>query len=273
MTGLSDDAGQFFADRYSRQSLFYGIGDEGQRRIRAGRVLVVGCGGLGTAQLTLLVRAGVGHITVVDRDVVESSNLARQILFDESDALAGAPKATAGAAAARRVNSEVEVTSFVAAVSADNIVSLVDGVDVVLDATDNMATRYLINDACVQRGVPWVYGGVVAATGTTATIIPGETACLRCLFPPTPAMASLPTCRSVGVLSGIVVSVAARQWAEAIKLLVGDREHLNRGLSYIDIWNNEHQDSEPVLPQPGCPCCGSRRFDFLDGRGATLLGS
>ena len=253
-----------FDDRYSRQALFARVGDDGQRRIGAGKVLLVGCGGLGTAALNLLVRAGVGEITVVDQDRVEASNLARQLLFEEADV--GTPKALAGARAAGRINSAVSVTPVVAHVGAENIVSLATGMDVVVDATDNLATRYLINDACVSLGIPWVYGGVIGSTGMTMTLVPGETACFRCLFPVSgpDAIPALPTCASVGVLSGAVVIVAARQWTETIKLLIGDREHLNRAISYIDVWSNDLQDGEPVAPVPDCPCCAQRRFEFLN---------
>ena len=253
-----------FADRYSRQSKFAFIGQDGQRRIEAGNVLVVGCGGLGSALVNLLARAGVGRITVVDFDVVQASNLPRQLLFGEAEVLAGTPKAVAAVEAVRRINSSVDVTAVVAKVAAENIIDLVAGKDLVLDATDNMPARYLINDACVKLNVPWVYGGVVASNGMSTTIIPGQTACFRCLFPVDGTIDAPPTCATVGVLASAVVIVAARQWTEAIKLLVGDREHINKGVWYIDVWTNDQLLSEPVEPVPDCPCCGQHRFDFLD---------
>ena len=255
---------EVFADRYARQSKFSSIGEEGQRRIEAGNVLVVGCGGLGSALVNLLARSGVGRITVVDFDVVQASNLARQILFGEAEVLAGATKASAAVEAVRRINSSVEVTAVVDKVSAGNIEGLVAGKDLVLDATDNMPARYLINDACVKLGVPWVYGGVVSSIGMSTTIIPGETACFRCLFPYDGTIDAPPTCATVGVLASAVVIVAAWQWTAAIKLLVGDRDNLNRGVTYVDVWSNDQQTSEPVQPVPDCPCCGQHRFDFLD---------
>ena len=251
-------------DRYSRQTRFSGIRREGQERLRASRVLVVGCGGLGTGTVNLLARSGVGSITVVDRDVVELSNLQRQILFDEADALAGTPKAVAAAEAVGRINCEVTVTPVVADVTPDNVEALVSGADVVLDGTDNLETRYLLNDACVKLGVPWIYGGAVGSTGMSMTVIPGETACFRCLFPTRATSGTVANCETVGVLASTVVMVSAFQWTEAIKLLVGDRDHLNRTMVYFDVWSNDHQEGERLTPSPDCPCCGQRRFEFLE---------
>ncbi len=252
--------------RYSRQARFKGVGASGQTRINNGRVLVIGCGGLGTALVNLLARSGVGTIVVVDRDIVELSNLQRQLLFDEADAAAGTPKAVAAAAACSRINSEITVVPVVADVSADNIESLVEQADLVIDATDNLQTRYLLNDACVKAGVPWIYGGAVAANGMTMTVIPGETACLRCLWPVLPAAGATATCATVGVLGAAVVVIAALQWTEAIKLLVGDRANLSRTLRYLDLWSNDFEQGQPVVPVPDCPCCGQRQFEFLDAK-------
>lgn len=259
-------------DRYSRQVRFAGIGPRGQERIRAARVLVIGCGGLGTGIVNLLARAGVGTITVVDRDLVEFSNLQRQLLFEEADAKAGTPKAVAAAEACARINSEVRVVPVVADVVAGNIEALVDEADLVLDATDNLQTRYLLNDACVKAGVPWIYGGAVGSNGMTMTVIPGETACLRCLWPDPPTAGTTTTCATVGVLGASVAIVAALQWTEAIKLLVGDRDHLSRTLRYLDLWSNDFEQGQPVTPFADCPCCGQRRFEFLErgGDGDTM---
>jgi molybdopterin/thiamine biosynthesis adenylyltransferase len=263
-------------DRYSRQSRFWGIGAAGQQRIRAGHVVVIGCGALGSAGVNLLARAGVGRITIVDRDFVELSNLQRQLLFDEADAAAGLPKAIAAARAVARINSEVEVRPFVADVTPTNVEELVAGADVVLDGTDNFETRYLVNDACVKRGVPWVYGGAVGSTGMSMTIVPGETACFRCLFPAPPPVGSMETCETAGVLAAGIVTVAAIQCAEVLKLLVGDRENRSRGLTAVDVWTNDHLQAEGRLRDPGCPCCGQRRFEYLDtvatSRTASLCG-
>src|SRR5664280_516584 len=196
-------------ERYSRQSRFWAIGPAGQERIRAGHVVVVGCGALGSADISLLARAGVGRITVVDRDFVELSNLQRQLLFEEADAVAGVPKPIAAARAVARINSSVEVRPFVADVTAANVEGFVAGADVVLDGTDNFETRYLINDACVKLGVPWIYGGAVGSTGMSLTVIPGDTACLRCLSPTPAASGTTATCATVGVLASAVVIVSS----------------------------------------------------------------
>src|SRR5664280_218679 len=227
-------------DRYSRQSRFWAIGPAGQERIRAGHVVVVGCGALGSADISLLARAGVGRITVVDRDFVELSNLQRQLLFEEADAVAGVPKAIAAARAVARINSTVEVRPFVADVTAANVEGFVAGADVVLDGTDNFETRYLVNDACVKLGVPWVYGGAVGSTGMSMTIVPGETACFRCLFPAPPPVGSMETCETAGVLASGIVTVAAIQAAEALKILVGDRENRSPGLTAVDVVVRPH---------------------------------
>lgn len=256
-------------DRYSPQSRFWGIGAEGQARLAAGRVLVIGCGGLGSAAIALLARSGVGHLVIVDRDVVELGNLHRQLLYDEADAAAGTPKAMAAAAAVGRINAGVEVEAVVADVNATNVTALVNGAHVVVDGTDNVETRYLLNDACVKAGIPWVYGGAVGSTGMSMTILPGETACFRCLFPTPQRAGTIETSDTAGVLASGVVTVAALQWTEVVKLLVGDREHLNRGLTAFDLWTNDHLQADGVPRRPDCPCCGERRFDYLEAKPAA----
>jgi len=263
-------------DRYSRQSRFWAIGRAGQDRLRAGRILVIGCGALGSAAMNLLARAGVGHITIVDRDFVELSNLQRQLLFDEADAAAGTPKAIAAARAVARINSEVEVRPFVADVTPTNVEQFVAQADVVLDGTDNFETRYLINDACVKLDIPWVYGGAIGSTGMSMTIVPGETACFRCLFPTPQPVGTMETCETAGVLAASVVMVAAIEWAEVVKLLVGDRANLSQGLTALDVWTNDYLHAEGTLRDPDCPCCGQRHFEYLDAlvtsRTASLCG-
>ncbi|WP_128378731.1 ThiF family adenylyltransferase [Streptomyces cavernae] len=254
--------------RYSRQARFRGIGQQGQERLTAGRVLVVGCGALGSVSADLLARSGVGHITVVDRDFVEVSNLQRQLLFDEADAAAGTPKAVAAAEAIGRINSGIVVEPVVADVTPDNVEALVAGADVVLDGTDNLETRYLLNDACVKARIPWIYGGAVGSGGMAMVVLPSRTPCFRCMFPVPAAAGSLDTCETAGVLASAVVMVSAFQWTEAVKLLVGDREHLNLKLVYFDVWENDRLDSDRLDPAPDCPCCGRHRYEFLDA-GAT----
>ncbi len=264
------------SDRYSRQARFSGIGAAGQERLRAGVVLVVGCGALGTVAVDLLARAGVGRITVVDRDFVELSNLQRQLLFDEADAAAGTPKAVAAAAAVARINSEVDVRPIVADVTPDNVERLVEDAQVVLDGTDNFETRLLLNDACVKQGVPWIYGGAIGSTGMAMTVLPGETPCFRCTFPRRPQAGTMATCETAGVLSSTIVTVAALQFTEAVKLLVGDREHLRKGLVAFDVWSNQHEQAVQLARTSDCPCCVLRRFEFLEARvtsrAATLCG-
>lgn len=256
-------------DRYSRQSRFWAVGPAGQARLAAARVAVVGCGALGSVAVDLMARGGVGEIVVIDRDFVELSNLQRQVLFDEADAAAGLPKAVAAARAVGRINSQVKVRPVVADVTPANVEALLDGAMVVLDGTDNFETRYLVNDACVKHGRPWIYGGAIGATGMAMAILPGETPCLRCVFPADQPAAALATCETAGVLGAIVTVVAAVQWTEAVKVLVGDREHLGRGLATFDLWSNEYLQAGGFARRPDCPCCVERRFDYLEARATS----
>ncbi len=232
-----EEAGLGANERYARQTLFTGIKREGQERISQGRVLVVGCGALGTVLANNLVRAGVGYVRIVDRDFVEGNNLQRQVLFDEQDVLRGLPKAVAAAEELRGINSLVEVDARVEDLTAENVEELIAGMDLALDGTDNFETRYLLNDACLKAGIPWIYSGVIAAYGVTMTILPHDTACLRCVFPERPLPGTTPTCDTAGVLNGIVGVVAGMAATEALKLLVGSPQ-LVRGLTWIDLWEN-----------------------------------
>ena len=256
-------------ERYSRQARFWAVGAAGQDRLRAARVAVIGCGALGSAVVDLLARGGVGEMVVVDRDFVELSNLQRQVLFDEADAAAQVPKAVAAARAVGRVNAEVKVHPVIADVTPANVEELVAGAGVVIDGTDNFETRLLVNDACVKQGRPWVYGGAIGATGMAMAIVPGETPCLRCVFPGEQAAGPLATCETAGVLGAIVTMVAAVQWTEAVKILLGDREHLGRGLSTFDLWSNEYLLATGFERLPDCPCCVQRRFDYLAARATS----
>jgi adenylyltransferase/sulfurtransferase len=252
------------SDRYSRQARFSGIGAAGQERLRAGRVLVVGCGALGTVAVDLLARAGVGHVTVVDRDVVERSNLQRQLLFDEADAAAGTPKAVAAAEAVARINSEVEVRPIVADVTPDNVERIVGEAQVVIDGTDNFETRYLINDAAVKLGKPWIYGGCIGSQGMMLPILPGDTPCLRCVVEDSPPPGTSPTCETAGILGSTVNIVASFQATEAFKILCGRTNVLRRAMLVLDIWENDQHDLK-VSRLKDCPTCVGRRFDWLDG--------
>jgi len=250
-------------DRYSRQILFREIGKEGQERLLDSRVLLVGAGALGASHAEMLARAGVGTLRIVDRDFVEFTNLQRQTLYKEQDAIDRLPKAVAAKRRIAEINSEITVEEHVADVNNSNIESLIDGCDLVIDGTDNFQVRYLVNDACVKHNTPWVYGAAVSSYGTTMTIIPGETPCLRCVFEEMPDAGSAPTCDTAGVIMPIISSIAAVQVAEAIKLLTGNRDALHRSLLQIDIWQNDWRKIKLAGPNPDCPACGKREFQFL----------
>jgi adenylyltransferase/sulfurtransferase len=257
-------------ERYSRQILFEGVGAEGQRRLGASRALVVGCGALGSAQVETLARAGVGRLRVVDRDFVEESNLQRQTMFTERDARERTPKAVAAARRVAEINSEVAVEAEVADVNQSNVERLVEGCDVVLDGTDNFATRFLVNDACVKLGVPWVYGAAVGSYGVTLTVRPRVSPCLRCVFPEVPAAGSAPTCDTAGVIMPIISVVAAVQVAEALKLLTGNVESLHGGLMQFDVWRNEWRRISAGARAPDCPACALGRFESLEAEAADV---
>lgn len=251
-------------DRYSRQVLFDGIGVEGQRRLLNSRAVIIGCGALGSAQAEALARAGVGHLRIIDRDFVEFSNLQRQTMFTESDAQERLPKAIACAAHLREINSDIEIDPEIADVNHSNIERLIQGCDVVLDGTDNFATRYLINDACVKLDINWIYGAAVGSYGVTMTIRPNVTSCLRCVFPDAPPAASAPTCDTAGVIMPIISVVAAVQVSEALKLLAGKSESLHNSLMQFDVWRNEWRRISLGARAPECSTCGLRRFETLE---------
>jgi adenylyltransferase/sulfurtransferase len=249
--------------RYSRQMLFRPLGRAGQERLAAARVLVAGCGALGTVLAGTLVRAGVGFTRIVDRDVVEMTNLQRQVLFTEAHVAEGLPKAIAAARSLAQVNSTVAVEPVVADLTADTIEPLLADVDVVVDGLDNFATRYLINDACVKHGRPWVYAGVVASYGMVMPVRPGVGPCYRCVFrePPPPGVAQ--TCDTAGVLGPAVSVVASLAAMEAIKVLV-DPPAVSDEIIAIDVWHTSFERLPQPPRDPGCPTCGQRRFEFLD---------
>jgi molybdopterin-synthase adenylyltransferase len=254
-------------ERYSRQMRFGGIGEKGQRRLLESRVTLCGCGALGTVIANALVRAGVGHVRIVDRDFIETHNLQRQVLFDENDIAANLPKAEAAARKLRVVNSAVTVEPVVTDIDRTNIVELCQDADILLDGTDNFEVRYLINDVAVKLGKPWVYGGSIGSHGQTMTILPGQTPCLRCVFEAAPAPGEAGTCETAGVLSPIVTIIASFQVTEALKLLTGHVEAVNRELIYVDVWENHTRRIKvaPLLGKVDCPCCQHRRFEWLEG--------
>lgn len=254
-------------ERYSRQTRFPGIGRAGQERLRAGRVTLVGCGALGTVLANHLVRAGVGSVRVVDRDFIETHNLQRQILFDEDDVAANLPKAEAAARKLHRINSEVTVEAVVTDIDRTNIEELVRDVDVILDGSDNFEVRYLVNDAAVKLNKPWVYGGCVGSHGQTMTILPGETPCLRCVFEAAPNPGEVGTCETAGVVGPAVSVIASLQATEALKLLCGKMEAINRDLIYLDVWENVYRKIKiaGLKGKVDCPCCGRHKYEWLDG--------
>ncbi len=249
--------------RYSRQERFAPIGVEGQRRLRAARVLVVGCGALGSALAETMTRAGVGSLTVVDRDCVEASNLQRQSLFDEDDAAQARAKAAAAEVRLRRLNADVAVRGLVADLDAALAARLVAEADLVLDGTDNFETRYVLNDVCLRAGVPWVYGACVAAHGVVLAVRPGRTPCLRCVLGERPQPGE--TCDTSGVIAPIVQIVAGLQAAEALKLLAGREEALVDGLLTVDVWSGRFDVARFDGLRPSCPSCTAGRYDYADG--------
>lgn len=255
--------------RYARQISFAPFGEEGQRRLSASRVLLVGCGALGSNLANTLVRAGAGFLRIVDRDRIELNNLQRQILFDEDDLAAGLPKAEAARRKLARINSEVSVDAVVADATHRNIEEFAEGTDLLLDGTDNFETRYLINDLAVASNRPWIYGACVGATGLSLPILPGQTPCLRCVFEQAPPPEMNATCETAGILGPTASMVAARQAFEAIKILSGYPQAVDRRLFRFDAWENRftYVDVSAAF-SADCPCCGRREFDHLAGKNA-----
>jgi molybdopterin/thiamine biosynthesis adenylyltransferase len=244
-------------DRHSRQTRFAPIGPGGQERLRRARVLVAGCGALGGAAAEQLCRAGVGHLRLVDRDLVDSSNLQRQTLFTSADAEAALPKVVAARARLAAIDAGVAVEAIVAEIGGDNIRALVAGCDLVIDGSDNFPLRHLVNEACCEAGVPWIYAACVGAYAVSLPIVPGETPCLRCLQDQLPAAGESPTCDSVGIIAPAVHLAAAWQVAEALKLLVGDLAALRRDLVAADLWAGTWQRLRlDGARDPSCPVCG-----------------
>ena len=275
-------------DRYQRQMLLSDIGRAGQEKLSTSTAVLLGCGALGCAAADLLIRAGVGHLVIVDRDIVELSNLQRQVLFDESDASRGMPKSEAAKRRLSAINSNVRITAIVDDLNHRNIEGYTDGADILIDGLDNFETRYLTNDVAVKHRLPYVYGGAVGTTGMTIPLLPhgdqtrgwatGETdlstPCFRCLFPEAPDPGSAATCDTVGVLNSAIGIVAGFQVTEALKILTGDFGAVNRKLVTIDLWRNDivRLDVSSTYESGGCACCKERRFDYLSGvRGSSAV--
>ncbi len=249
-------------ERYSRQILFPGIGEQGQQHLLDARVAVAGCGALGSFQAGALARAGIGFLRIIDRDYVELSNLQRQWLFDECDVEQGLPKAAAAARKIAGINSSVQVEPLVADLTASNAEELLDGIDLILDGTDNFETRYLINDFAVKQGLPWIYGAAVGSYGIVMPVIPGKTACLRCIYPEPPG--AQPTCETAGVLGSVTAVIASLQVSEAIKILCGAEPA--RKITTVDVWTGEIRQVAQPGPFEDCPACGRREFAYLNGQ-------
>jgi len=261
-------------ERYSRQVLFSEIGVEGQGKLSAARVAIVGCGATGSALASLLARGGVGSLRIIDRDYVEASNLQRQSLFDEADAAESLPKAIAAARKIAAFNSDISADGQVADLTPQNIDSLLDGIDLILDGTDNFETRYLINDFAVKNSLPWIYTAAVGSYAVTLNILPGRTACLACIFPESPR-GTFETCETAGILGSAVNLAASISATEAIKLLVGAEGRIRRTLLSFDVWSNERAEVAAAQPRAACRACGKRDFIHLAGEGRphiTLCG-
>ena len=263
-------------ERYSRQILFRGIAAEGQRKLASARVAIIGCGATGSALAGLLARAGVGTIRIVDRDYVEASNLQRQSLFDENDAAESLPKAIAAARKIAAFNSQISIEPKVEDLVPGNIEVLLEGMSLIVDGTDNFETRYLINDYAVEGSLPWVYSAAVGSYAVTLNILPGDTACLACIFPDSPR-GMVETCETSGILNSAVNLVASFAATEALKILLGGSaaSQLRRTLLSFDVWTNEHAEISASKPRAGCRACGRRDFIHLAGEGRphiTLCG-
>lgn len=258
-------------DRYIRQMRFAPLGEAGQRKLAAARVLLCGCGALGSVLANTLVRSGVGFVRLVDRDFLELNNLQRQVLFDEDDVRAELPKAIAATEKLRRINSQVQIEPLVVDIDATNIEKLSADVDMILDGTDNFETRFLINDMAVKHRLPWVYGGVIGCEGQTMTILPGESACLRCLMSEPPPPGATPTCDSAGILAPIVNVIASMEANEAIKILSGNAKAASRFLTVFELWENRIRqiDVSKLRDSVDCPACKRGELAWLDGRRAS----
>ena len=259
-------------DRYSRQVRFQHFGEAAQARLRDSSALLVGAGALGTWLASMLVRAGLGRLTIVDRDVVVLSNLQRQLMFTEADV--DRPKAVAAAEHLRAANHEVEVTPVAEEFTPRTFAELPQPPDLILDGTDNFATRYLLNDLAAKHGIPWIYGGVVGAHGTAMVVLPGEAPCLRCIMPEPPATGETDTCETAGVLAPAVAALTAFQAAEALKILAGLDDAVTRGIVVLDTWNHRHDlRMTEAKPSPACPACAHQEYPALgaDWSGAVSL--
>jgi len=274
-------------NRYQRQTIFPELGKDGQQKLLAATAVIVGCGATGTALANLLTRAGIGHLRIIDRDFIELNNLQRQTLFDEADIAANLPKAEAAARKLRLINSEIEIEAIVADVNPGNVLGYLRDATVVLDGTDNFSTRYLLNDACIQLSKPWIYTGVIASYGMSATFVPdgaaemlphfeneprATTGCLRCVLGEMPAPGTTATCDTAGVIGPAVAMITALPAVEAIKLITG-RGTLNNGLIHMDLWTHEYEQFRSAPRRTDCITCEQHNFEFLNAKAGTATAS
>jgi adenylyltransferase/sulfurtransferase len=264
------DSNLHLEDRYSRQLLFHGIGPEGQAKLAQAYVVIVGCGATGSALSSLLARSGVGSLRIIDRDYVEPSNLQRQVLFDESDAAESLPKAIAAQRKLQAANSAIKIEGLVADLTPENIEDLLADAHIVLDGTDNFETRYLINDYAVSKDTPWIYTAAVGSYCVTMNVLPGETACLACVFPDSPR-GVVETCDTSGILNSAVNAAASISATETIKYLVGAREKMRRTLLSFDVWENDRAEISAATPRPACRACDEHDFIHLSGKGTPHI--
>jgi adenylyltransferase/sulfurtransferase len=266
--GVDNTERDRFEERYSRQILFPGVAAEGQRRLGAARAAIVGCGATGSAAASLLARAGIGHLRIIDRDYVEPSNLQRQALFEERDAAESLPKAIAAGRRIASFNSAIETDPHVQDLTPGNIETLLQGSQVILDGTDNFETRFLINDYAVKHSLPWVYAAAVGSYGVNMNIVPGQTACLACIFPDSPT-GMVETCETAGILNTAVQLIASIAATEAIKILLGGaaREKLRKTLWSYDVWSGQSAEISAAKPRPACRACGLHDLVHLAGEG------
>jgi adenylyltransferase/sulfurtransferase len=261
--------------RYERQELFYGIGKEGQKKLREKSVVLVGCGALGCTSANLLVRSGIKRLKIIDRDYIEESNLQRQSLFDEDDIKENLPKAVAAQRKLQKIDPDVSISYDVADLNPSNIETLLENFHIVIDGTDNFETRFLINDFCVKKQIPWIYGACIGSVGLTMNIITPKTPCLRCILEEVPPIGSSETCDTAGIIAPIACCIASIQVAEALKILTDDFDSMSKCLLIIDLWRNETKKLrvDTIKEKSDCIVCKHRRFEFLNSNKHSMTTS
>jgi adenylyltransferase/sulfurtransferase len=263
------------SERYVRQVLFYGIGKQGQEKLMEKAAVLVGCGALGCTSANLLARSGVKRLKIIDRDYIEESNLQRQSLFDEEDIHKNLPKAIAAQNKLQKANSDIQIEAAVADLNPSNVETLLGNADVVIDGTDNFETRFLINDYCVKKGIPWIYGACIGSTGLTMNIIPSKTLCLRCILENVPPFGTTESCDTEGIIAPIASMIASVQVAEALKILTDNFDALNKGLLKIDLWRNEIKrfHVEDIKEKTTCATCKQHKYEFLSNNAYSMTTS